>query len=595
MIIFSKIKEFLSGLVEKNSRGIILLFLTLIPGALYYNSLNHDFVWDDKPLYINEGTYPKEGSFENLGDFWIPKEDTMYIPAARTLWALAVGIDKPEWNSEEHLVFKPFIFHLFNLIIHIFNCWLVFLILRKILDGDWAAFAGALIFGIHPIQVESVAWISELRGLLCAFFGFFAIYIFMRYREEGSTSNYYISLVLVVLSMLSKPTGVVFPFIILMVDIFAMESKIIDSLKNAIIPIATTAPFIIISVLSESNSAVDLSAPLLTKFMIFLDNIVFYLQKIVVPLDLAATYGRTNNIAMHTWYFDYAGALSGIIIILLVWKRKSAKLLSLSFIIFLLGFITVSGLVTFYYQYWSNVADRYIYISMLGIALAFAFLFNRLGAKKILALIFVAFVGASLYFSYMQIPVWQNEEKLWTDVINKYPGVSPHVYSARGMLFLDRAQYDKALKDFNTLISIDSAYPDAFINRGNVYYDRGQYASAAEEYSKALKFDKLNIPKALYNRANTYNAMQLFDKAVRDYSLAIKMKPKDIYQLYSGRGTAYAQMSGRGINYLDSAISDFKRALSYNPKDKISYDNLQRAFVLKSSLEKVEKDRTGVE
>jgi hypothetical protein len=162
--------------------GRIYIFITLIllPFVIFIRAANYDFVWDDKELYINEKHLPESAPMSKITGSWLPKSNEMYAPVTYTVWGIAASLSSRLPNGG----FSPSMFHIFNILIHIANCLLVFLILNKLLRDQWSAFAGALIFAVHPLQVESVAWISETRGLLAGFFGFLAIWLYVRHIRK---------------------------------------------------------------------------------------------------------------------------------------------------------------------------------------------------------------------------------------------------------------------------------------------------------------------------------------------------------------------------------------------------------------------------
>ena len=589
MSIISNISEYIRDFLENHSLGLCALILIAFPAVLFFQTTAYDFVWDDKPIYINESVYPKDNAFEHFSDYWVPRQDKMYIPVTQSVWGIALTVDKPVRDTQGELKYDPVIFHVLNYIVHIFNCLLVLVILNLLLENAWAALAGALVFAVHPLQVEPVAWISELRGLLSAFFGFIAIWNFILFRKNEKKANYYYVFVALLLSMLSKPSAVVFPFIIFFVDFIGLGSKLMKSLKSSLVFIIISIPFILISMYSESNSAINFEASWQERPFIFFDNLAFYLYKLILPVNLAPTYGRTTEIASAHWAYQYLWAIPLVLIGLMLWKRKKSGRFALALIIFVMGFITVSGIVPFYYQYWSNVADRYVYISMLGAGLAFAYFVSILNSPKLASLITLVLAGAMGFLSWLQLPAWQNDEALWTDVIEKYPGRSAHAYTGRGLIFAGQNIFQQALSDFDNAVKIDSAYPEGFINRGNLYFDNGKFPEAIENYTLSLKYDKLNKGKAFYNRAMASERAGDFKNAVADYSNAIKLNPPELYIYYSGRGIAYANLSSTDIRYLDSAIFDFKRALELNPNDRASYDNLTRANNIKMQYIEMQK------
>ena len=295
------------------NKGYIYYFvLILFPLAVFWHTAGYSFVWDDIPLYLNKSNYPEQNRLANTGKFWTSSEQTMYAPVTYTVWGILSLMSEPD-NSNEFGV-NPRIFHIVNILVHIFNGILLFLILKVLLKNELAAIIGALVFSVHPVQVEAVAWISELRGLLSAMFGLLSIYYYLKYRLYINTSkekivngmpitkNLVLTTAFFILSALSKPSGIVIPFIVLTLDLFYFKINF----KKALWFLANYIIFVIlISIRAssvESSPAANLSVPFLSKPLIFLDSISFYLYKIFVPVNYVASYGRTPEFVLNSSY-----------------------------------------------------------------------------------------------------------------------------------------------------------------------------------------------------------------------------------------------------------------------------------------------------
>jgi protein O-mannosyl-transferase len=567
---------------------LLLIPIVAAPLALYWNVSGFGFVWDDKPLYINDKNYPFDNVFSKLPGDFIPTENEMYIPVTKSAWAIVASFSIQKDNNDNYY-YSPEIFHILNLAFHILNGILVFFIIRKLLDNDWAGLFGALIFVLHPLGIEPVAWISEFRGLFSTFWGLLAIILFLSYRDEPGKIKYSFTFIFLVFSVLSKPSGIVFPFIIILMDIIVNKPKLKDILITSLPLILVTLPVVYTTIYSESQASVIFNYPEWMRGLFFLDSFQFYLSKAIIPYNLAASYGRTPEFVQQSTFFYYSGASLLVIIGLLIWKRKSSANYLVALIIFIFGFLPVSGILPFYYQYWSLVADRYAYISLMGFAIALSALGLSIEKPKLIIPIGILILGGYFFLGMEQLPAWESDFTLWNDVIEKYPERSAHPHTGRGLYYLDKEEATKALNDFNKVIELDSSYPEAYLNRGNAYFDMQQYDSAANDYSVAITRDSVNPSKAYINRGKAYSALNRLDIALKDYTIALKYNPPDIYSVYSDRGIVFAQ-----LGLLDEAIADFKNALKINPRSKIAYENLQYAQMLKQKLVQKQKDTTNI-
>ncbi len=233
---------------------IILLLLPLIaaPVLLFRDVGSYGFVWDDKPLYINEANFPFDNPFRNVISEYEPEENEVYIPLTKTLWSV-VAWQSIQKSADGTLYYSPEYFHLLNVAFHILNCILIFFLFRKILENDWAALLGALIFALHPVCNEPVAWISEFRGILSTFWGLLALTLFLSWRTDGGKAKYIFTYVFLAFSVLSKPSGVVFPFIIIITDFLINKPKIKEVLKTSLPLVLVILPIFYTAVLSEAQ------------------------------------------------------------------------------------------------------------------------------------------------------------------------------------------------------------------------------------------------------------------------------------------------------------------------------------------------------
>jgi tetratricopeptide (TPR) repeat protein len=377
-----------------------------------------------------------------------------------------------------------------------------------------------------------------------------------------------------VLALLSKPAGVVFPVIALLLDFLFYKKSLKEIINVNLLFILLTVPIIIISVLTESAAIVKFEAPLLARPIVFLDTISFYILKIVAPFKLAASYGNTPQSLMSNsdWIF---GSIGAIVILGFIFSisKKYSKLLLLAFFIVIAGYLPVSGLLSFYYQYMSTTADRYMYIPMLGASLAFTVVITKFKSKNSANFFAAAILIICVVLTLIHLPVWKDEMSLWTNTIDNYPEKSAHPYSGRGLLFMNDKRLKEASSDFDKAIELDSTHWQALYNRGNVYLDIGNYAKAAEDLSRSIKFNPGNID-AYTNRGLAYSELNRLDDAVNDFTKALSIKSGQP-DVYSNRGIVFAKKG----DYL-RAEADFRKALELDPNDNLAKENLNMVLEL---------------
>lgn len=544
-----------------NSYSWLLLGLILFVVFITYSKvLNFEFVWDDKPLYLREERLSQNF---NLLELFIPQKNRMYIPMTMLIWKI-VG----EIGGFENGHFNPFPYHLLNLVLHIFNSIIVFLIIRKILQDDLLSLMGVILFSLHPIQVESVAWISEGRGLLSAFFGLLAI-LFRIYFQDKKRNDIWV-IVFLIFSMLSKPSGVVFPLILIAFNFFYQkEINFKIFLENNWQYVVLLLPFVYLAVYGESTKMIDFAPPIWSRPILFLNSLGFYLYKLLIPIDFSPGYGLTPKFLFSNPQF-LTFIVFGILTVVTIFFVKN-KIYRISLVLFIFGFLPVSNLIPYYYQYWSTVADRYVYVSMLGVSIFLPYLFKRIGNfKKIITIILAGLILSILTGG--ELEKWENDFALWSNCIEKYPNRIPHPYLGRGLFFQEKGEFNRAMNDFTKCLEIDSSYLFAYYNRGNIFFDSKKYDLAVLDYSRAIEINPKYV-NALVNRGIAFMELSKYSEANRDFTSAIKIDSNQMDAIYY-RGFSYLKLAK-----FDSALADFERYYLYNPNDKEIFNlilNLKR-------------------
>lgn len=571
---------------ESKISKIAVLVLIIMPLIVFFQSVGFSFVWDDLPLYINNNHFPSENPFQNIFSFFVPKSNEMYIPLTYFFWSILSFCSGSEFN--------PVVFHFFNIIIHTINGIIIYYTLKLIFKDSLTSLFGALIFALHPIQVEAVAWVSELRGLLSGLFGFLAVYFYLYYyqnkfnseqihknQNRGINDKYtprlkylFFTGFSLILSVLSKPSGVVFPIIIFLLDMMLIRDNIFKAIKRIWIFLLLIIPVFILTLFSETESKTNLSVGFLNRPLIFLDSIGFYIKQIIYPLDLAANYGRTPSFVLENPLSLIIHIILAVTLLLIFLFKQNKKLL-FGYLIFIAGFLPVSGLVTFYYQLFSTVADRYLYFSMFGASIIFTCLISEIKKQNTRNIFSVIYLFVLTIVTFTHLPVWKNEISLWNNTIKKYPDISAYSYFARGSALMETGKNQEAILDFTAAIRLDTTLELAYYNRGNIYFDIGNYSGAIADYSSSLKFNPNNL-NALINRGLSYLEINMYEKAITDFSLALDIDT-NYSDVYVNRGIAYANLGN-----LEAAIKDFQNALRINPDDEIAKENLKLALKSKN-------------
>ncbi|MES2285862.1 MAG: tetratricopeptide repeat protein [Bacteroidota bacterium] len=463
----------------------ILLALSFI---LYARTINYGFVWDDERIHLSNNQQLIKG---DLKSFWLKPYSGMYIPVTYSTWGFINTISDPNKKI------SPKTFHALNVLVHSINCILVFYLLLILFKNQSHAFFGSLLFLLHPMQVESVAWISEFRGLYSAFFSLLSLLSIFRYLEKNTiiesrsfiaSKHFIIASVLFALALLSKPSAVVLPFVISILVWRFYKDKFKSLQKGLSLWVLLIIPILLITRNAQPGELVYDSVSFWQRFFIAGHSLFFYLYKLIVPYPLAACYGYTPELILSDKLIYLSTIFLIFIAVLVFAKRKSQPLLFSGFAIITVCVLPVLGLIPFEYQKHSTVADRYIYFGMLGITLFVPLIANIIKKYNWLKYIFGIVVLIYLVLNIKQTNTWKNEFSIWDNTIRHYQN-SPKVYYNRGVEYSRLGKFNEAINDYTQCLALQSDYRDALFNRANAYENINNNTAAFTDYTTYLLID----------------------------------------------------------------------------------------------------------
>ncbi len=569
-------------LANKSSHPLLWLAgILLITYIAYFPSLKNGFTnWDDN-VYIGENTLIKKISGTNIKKMFNTENHVSLNYHPITILSLALDYKLSSgYNAKK--------FHTTNLIFHLLNTALVFWFIFLLSDKKIiVASIVALFFGIHPMHVESVAWISERKDVVYVFFFMSALVVYIKYlnAKKNKIALYLLILVLFVFSLLSKAMAVVLPLIFLLIDYY--KDRTLD--KNIILE---KLPFLGLSIIfGWLASHIQSEGAAIAKFELFswAQRIAFasygmisYIYKLFIPTYLSCFYPYPHLQQDHLPIIFY---ICPFIVLgfftLVLFNLKKNKTLVFGFLFY---FLTVALVLQFISVGQVIMADRYSYISYIGllfpIAMGYNWLQNQTNNKlkllKQLSLtLLITFTAACLWLTFERTKVWKNSDSLWTDAIKKYPE-SEAAYRNRGSYLINKEAYDlgeknigeremdRALEDFNISIAINPNNAKVFTNRANIHGLKGHFDLALSDYSKSIELDKTD-EQIFFNRAVTYSMMKQFDKAIEDFTTVLKMKPQ--FKI-AKESRAYAYVDNK--NY-EKAISELNELIKTEPTNAMYY------------------------
>ncbi len=559
---------------------LLILIIISCTFLLYGQSISFELVRDDT-FHLHKNPYLRDISFNNIIEIWSQPYWRLYIPVTYTIWALLQPLGTLFTDNGQQL-FNPAVYHFFNIFIHALNGILVFFLLKTLLKHRTAAFIGALIFIMHPIQVESVVWVSELRGLLSAGFGLGMLLLHFKIspKEPGKIplTEFY-KIILLILSVLSKPSAMILPVLIIIFDIYIRKVPLKKTLKRSIPYFLVIIPVAVMTlVIQPGEEQQTVFSPLWVRPLVWLDTINFYLYKIIVPVNLATSYGRTTEFLIRQWWFYVEGIIPLIICLTALYYRKKHPVFLVAFLIFVVSYLPVSGLVNHAYQAWSNVADRFIYLSITGIALAIGYLVKINQKRKSVRILAGIILLALFIYSYsVRVPVWKNELTLWDNAVES-TSYNPRAYLCRADELVKRGQYSKSIADYNAGLKQKPGY-EGYNSRGIAYFNLKQYEAALKDYNRSISLNP-DYANAYNNRGNLFKTIGETDKALEDMNKAIQLKPGDS-RPYINKGILLMEQN----NY-EEAILQFNKAYEKGGRSPALFLNRGQTF---KQLEKYER------
>jgi len=561
----------------KDLKQIIAVCLILvITFVAFFPSLRNDFVNYDDIIYVASNPVVQSLTLENFHNVFT----SFFLGHYQPLTILS-------FLFEYHLFkLNPFGYHLTNLILHLFNCllvfWLVYILSRKIS----VSCITAILFGIHPLQVESVAWISGRKNMLYAFFFLGAMICYLYYlRKDKALKYYFFAIFLFVLSLLSKSMAVTLPLVFFVLD-YSLDRKADKSIFIEKVPhFILSLVFGIIAVFGVYISGAirqQGSCSLLNKLMVASHGIVFYLEKIFLPVRLSALY--SYSAIKNTTLYLYPLVLMAILLAGFIFFRTRKKFI-LGAALFL---ITILPALQFVPNGEIVVADRYIYLSSIGIFYILAEGFIWLSArrtklyclKQTLFLIIIAgticFLGA---LTWKRCAVWKDSLTLWNDVLEKYPNAIM-AYNNRAVTFFERKEYEKSISDFKHVIGFVSDGDKITIYRYLSYIYRliGNNEEANLFYNRE-KEARRKLIQQYYQAGNKCLEAVKSREAIKLYQGALALDPGNLI-LSDALAKAYL-IAGR---YNEAEVL-YKRELDLNPQIVAAYNNLALVYYYKKQYD----------
>jgi protein O-mannosyl-transferase len=482
-------------------------------------------VWNGTPIWDDDAhlTKPELRSLQGLGRIWTqPGATQQYYPLVHTLF----WVEHQLWGS------WPAGYHLLSILLHCASALLLVRILRQLqIPGAWLA---AAIFALHPIQAESVAWISELKNTLSGVFYFGSVLAYLKFDRTRDRGSYAVALALFIFGLMSKTVIATLPLAILII-FWWKRGKL--SCKRDLWPLI---PFFLLGTAVgvftawvERNligaQGADFNYTIIERFLIAGRVIWFYLGKLIWPLDLIFVYPRWSVSQTVWWQYLYpAAALLLLIVSIRLSRRWRAPLAGVLF--FIVTLFPVLGFLNVYPFRYSLVADHFQYLASLGIITLVAAgiaLLLKLGRHRVRPIGYLwclALVTSLAILTWRQSAMYTNIETLWQTTIERNPQAWM-AHNNLGTVLLQNGQLDEAIVHFRKALEIAPDHADTRANLGSALLQKGDVDEAIAQYDKALEI-KPDYAEVHYDLGNALLLKGQLDEAIAHYKKTLEINPQ---------------------------------------------------------------------
>lgn len=441
----------------------VCLFLIAMGGIA-----NNEFVeWDDW-LMISKNVRFGPPTFASVLPYALPRNavGALYIPLTQYFWGLlSVFAYLPAADQDgSHL--NPWVFHSASIGVHLGSAVLVFLCIQQMLrvvrparNPFWPAWVGAMVFAIHPVQVEAVAWASGMKDVLSGFFGMLCVYAFLRFRGSAADEQrshwlwFGIATVALLAATFSKVGAVATPLSLLVIDVILLRTRILKSSLTLLPWVVLMLPFVFLTRHLQPFVWKDLKlTPFYLRPFVAGDALAFYTWKLLAPVRLSFDYNRRpeTTLASGVPFFDWIVPVGIIVWCLLV---KERRLLLAGVGVTIASLLPVLGFVHFGSQDFSTVADHYLYPAMLGVAMCVAWLIDRFRGWWSTSIVWIALAIWTI-LSAQACEAWQTTEQLCRHALQLAPD-SWNALNGLGATLEAKGDYAEAEKCYRRSIALN--------------------------------------------------------------------------------------------------------------------------------------------
>lgn len=543
--------------------------MALFCAALYINSLNGEFVWDDQSFVVSNASIRDIGNFAR---FFLDNKTGAACPELasdtyRPLTTLSYAIDYAVWGL------NSFGYHLTNVILHSANAILVCILLFLLSENFFIAFFGGLIFAAHPIQTEVVAWVSGRSSALFLLFYLSSLIFYIRYSRQKERRLYGISLALFALSLFSKEMSITLPFIIVLYDIYFPNREKFKTRLLKYIPYFALALFYVvlrIILVKKVGQFGGLKDPYYV-FFVMSTVVIDYVRLLFVPLKLCAVgypVPAAISIKEPRVIFSLISIVAILACVPALFRRH--RLLSFAIAWFFITLLPVLNIIPIK----ALEAERFLYLPSIGFCILASCVMSMVGEKfgkpvmgraSIAILLSIALVIGYSTKTILRVRDWRNE----ITISEKTAEVSPDsvwVLTVLGTNLIERGDYASAIKPLEKAVALNGQYEPARSALGEGYLRLARYEDASVQLAQALKMEPLSM-KSRNFLGVAYANLNRYDDARKQFTTVLKRNPRFL-DAYLNLGRLYEMMGE-----YDKAIEQYRKILND------TYDDNYRAIL----------------
>lgn len=568
-----------AGIAKQRFRSLLLLCLLLLAVtlAVYGQVASHQFINLDDNDYVTNNPYVSGG-----------------ITAENVIWAFTT-VHASNWHPVTWLSHMADVqlygmnargHHFTNVGIHAASTLLLFLLLVRLTRGVWQSLFVAALFALHPLHVESVAWVAERKDVLSAFFGFLTLYFYSEYAQKKAAGRYLLALVAFALGLMTKPMLVTFPLVMLLFDFWPLgrfrqtdpaterqPGATLASLVKEKIPFllcAGASSFLTLYAQGKGGAIADLTmVPFRLRCENALVSTVTYLYKTIFPHDLAIYYPLPSSFPV--WQVGSSALILITITVVVIRSRQSHPALAMGWFWFLLTLLPVIGLIHIGAQ---SMADRYTYIPSIGLFMMVAWSVPDLVKpvryrNMVCALLAGVAIIVSILLSWRQLGYWRDGVSLYRHTLNVTTN-NYIIHNNLGASLMSGRQVDAAIFEYRKALHIKPDHASAHHNLGAALHLKGDLDGAVQHYRASLQADPNNMD-AHINLGSILAYKGYLDEAINEYRQVLTLNNNSCEAHYN----VGLLLSRQG--HLSEALEEYQQALRIEPGNMKVQFSMQRA------------------